>query len=441
MDLTTGNESRLIFRFAYPMLLGSIFQQLYLIVDSAVVGRYIGDAALGAVGASFPIIFALISFIIGVASGSTIIISQYFGARQIHNVQKTIETMFIFLFFAGIIITIAGWTLGPEIFDMIRLPEEIKPMAKQYLRIYLSGIILFFGYNGTSAVLRGLGDSMTPLVFLIISTIMNVLLDLLFVAKLGFGIEGAAYATIIAQGGAFFTAIVYLNKKHEIIQFRWNLTFDKEIFSKSIKIGLPSGIQQTMVSIGMIALFRIVNDFGSDVVAAYSVAGRIDAFAAMPAMTFAQALSTFVGQNLGANKPQRAEKAVWATGKINMGLLFIIACVLFFSSSFLVSVFNDNQEVIQVGSMCIKIVALGYVFYALGMVMTQAFNGAGDTVTPTLINALCFWAMEIPLAFYLALETSLDTKGVFLAITISESMMGLVATLWFMRGRWKLRTI
>jgi len=314
MDLTTGKESRLILKFAWPMLLGNLFQQMYNIVDSIIVGNYVGKEALGAIGACFPIIFALISFVIGVASGSTIIISQFFGAKQIKNVQRTIDTMLIFLFFASLAVTGLGWGIGSKVFEITNLPPDIMPLAKQYLRIYLSGIILFFGYNGTAAILRGLGDSKTPLVFMIISTIINILLDLLFVVVFKMGVAGAAYATIIAQGGAFVTAVVYLNRNHHIIDFHIKgLVFDRGIFKKSIKIGLPSGIQTTLVSFGMVALFRIVNDFGTDVVAAYSVAARIDSFAALPAMNFAAALSTFVGQNMGARKPERVRKGFQAT--------------------------------------------------------------------------------------------------------------------------------
>jgi putative MATE family efflux protein len=295
-NLTEGNSGSLIFRFAIPMLIGNVFQQLYNIVDSIVVGRYVGKEALAAVGASFPLIFMLISFVVGVAMGTTIIISQFFGARDMKMVRRSIDTMYIFLFVASIIVTVLGITLSGPIFRLIKLPEDIMPQAITYFNFYLTGMIFFFGFNGISSVLRGLGDSKTPLYFLIISTVMNVVLDLLFVAVFKWGIAGAAWATVISQAGAFVTGILYLNRTHEVVKLNsLNLVFDRSIFKKSLMIGLPTGLQQTFVSLGMLAIMRIVNDFGTNVIAAYSAAGRLDSLAGMPAMNFGAALSTFVG--------------------------------------------------------------------------------------------------------------------------------------------------
>ena len=276
-DLTEGNEARLILNFATPMLLGNLFQQLYNIVDTIIVGNILGKEALAAVGASFPIIFTLISLIIGVASGGTIVIAQYFGAKDIKNVKRAIDTLYIFLFFASVILSVIGVYFTEEIFRLVQLPEEILPQAKNYLTIYLSGLIVFFGFNGTSAILRGLGDSKTPLYFLVISTFFNIGLDLLFILVFEWGVAGAALATVISQGGAFLTAILYLNRYHKIISFNISeFQFDNRIFRQSLRIGLPTGIQHTFISLGNLALMAIVNSFGTNVIAAYSAAIRID---------------------------------------------------------------------------------------------------------------------------------------------------------------------
>ena len=440
MDLTQGKESSLILRFATPMLIGSIFQQSYLMVDSAIVGKVLGDAALGAIGASFPIIFALISFIIGVASGSTIIISQFFGAKQIENVQKTIDTMWVFLFFASIVITGIGWIFGGSIFKMIELPEEIVPLANEYLTIYLSGMILFFGYNGTSAILRGLGDSMTPLIFLIISTVVNIILDIVFIKYMGMGIAGAAYATIIAQGGAFVTAIIYLNRKHEIIQFKLNIQFDKEIFKKSIKIGLPSGIQTTLVSVGMVALFRIVNEFGTEVVAAYSVAGRVDAFAAMPAMMFAQALSTFVGQNLGANKPDRVKKGFEATLLISSIIAVIVMVVVYFFGEDIMRIFTDSEVVAAYGKDYLVIVSSFYLLFTVLFASNGVMRGAGDTVIPMLVTLLALWVVRIPASWLLS-RGELGVNGIWWGIPAAWAIGALFSYTYYRTGRWKSKVV
>jgi len=263
-DLTNGHEGKLIFRFAAPMLIGNIFQQLFNVVDSVVVGNFIGKEALAAVGASFPIIFMLISLIIGLVMGITVVISQYFGAKDYVRVKRAIDTMYIYTFFAGIIATTAGLLLTVPLLRLLDTPQEIMPQATQYMRIFFSGMVIFFGYNGTSAVLRGLGDSKTPLYFLIIATVANIIFDLLFVGVFSWGIKGAAFASLLANSIAFGLAIIWLNKTHKIIQIAVRgLHFDKEIFLQSIRIGLPTGIQHTLVAIGNLALLSIVNKFGN----------------------------------------------------------------------------------------------------------------------------------------------------------------------------------
>ena len=303
-DLTTGNEGRLIMRFAIQMLLGNVFQQLYNVVDSIVVGKFIGKDALAAVGTSGPVIFLLISFMIGITMGFTIVVSQYFCAKDIEKVQKAINTMYIFLFFISLVMSVVGILLSGYIFRLINLDPSIIPQAQVFLNIFFTGLVFLFGYNGTSAILRGLGDSKTPLYFLIGSVAINIGLDLIFVPVFHWGVAGVAWATVISEALVFIVQILYLNKYHKVVKFSFrNLKFDYPIFIKSIRIGLPTGFQQTFVAVGMVALYWVVNRFGIDANAAYSVAGRIDNFAAMPAMSFAIALSTFVGQNIGANKP------------------------------------------------------------------------------------------------------------------------------------------
>ncbi len=265
-DLTIGKEGKLIFQFAAPMLLGNVFQQLFSIVDSIIVGNFVGKEALAAVGASFPVIFVAVSMIIGIVMGTTVVISQYFGAKDFVKVKRAIDTMYIYSFVAGFFATIAGLIFSEPLLRLLGLPEEIMPQAVQYLRIYLSGIIIFFGYNGTSAVLRGLGDSKTPLYFLIIATISNIILDLLFVAVFKLGVAGAAYATLLSNGIAFLLAILWLNNTHKLIRIAIRgLHFDRDIFRQSIRIGLPTGIQYTLVAMGALALMGIVNTFGTNV--------------------------------------------------------------------------------------------------------------------------------------------------------------------------------
>jgi putative MATE family efflux protein len=363
-DLTEGKPSRLILQFATPMLIGNVFQQLYNVVDSVIVGHFLGKEALAAVGASFPLLFMLISFVIGIASGSTIIISQYFGAKNMQQVKRSIDTMWVFLFFASLAVTALGIAFSGTIFELIRLPEDVMPQARLYFNVYLSGIILFFGFNATSAILRGLGDSKTPLYFLVIATFTNILFDLLFIVVFKWGIAGAAIATIISQGGAFITAIIYLNRTHAIFNLSWRkLDFDWAIFRKSLNIGLPSGLQQTFVSLGMLALFRIVNDFGTNTVAAYSVALRIDSLAALASMNFGAALSTYVGQNLGAKKPERVYAGFLATFKMSSLVSLLVSLVVIVFRHQLMAMFTTDAEVISIGAEYLLIVCSFYVVF------------------------------------------------------------------------------
>ncbi len=228
-----------------------------------------------------------------------VVISQYFGAKDMEKVKRTIDTFYIFMFIAALVITAAGIYFSEDILRLMQLPEEILPQATTYMSIYLIGIVSFFGFNGTSAILRGLGDSKTPLYFIIIATFSNIALDILFVVVFKWGISGVAFATVISQTGAFITTIIYLNRYHEVIKLKFRkLKFDWELFYKSLKIGLPAGLQHTIVALGMMALMGIVNTFGTNVIAGYSVAIRLDSLAIMPAMNFSAALATFVGQNL-----------------------------------------------------------------------------------------------------------------------------------------------
>ena len=439
-DLTQGNAGRLILNFALPMILGNLFQQLYNIVDTIIVGNFLGKEALAAVGASFPIIFTLIALIIGVASGGTIVIAQYFGAKDYKSVKRAIDTLYMFLFYTSIIISVAGVYFTEDIFKLIRLPEEILPQAKTYLTIYISGMVVFFGFNGTSAILRGLGDSKTPLYFLIISTFFNILFDLLFIVVFKWGIAGAAIATVISQGGAFVTAIIYLNRYHKIINFNISeFRFDRAIFKQTLKIGLPTGIQHTFVSLGMMALMAIVNTFGTDVIAAYSVAGRIDNLAVLPAMNFAAALATFVGQNLGANKTERVRSGLISTMFMSSGITIVVMMVIIFLKRPLIGMFTDDPEVIRIGAEYLVIVSSFYLIFTAMFIVGAVMRGAGDTLMPMFFTLFSLWIIRIPLAWLFS--SRLGETGIWWAIPAGWAAGLALSFIYYLTGRWKRKVI
>lgn len=439
-DFTSGHEGKLIFKFAAPMLIGNIFQQLFSVVDSIVVGKFIGKEALAAVGASFPVIFVMVSMIIGLVMGTTVVISQYFGARDYVKVKRAIDTMYIYSTIIGIITTIIGILISEPLLRLIDLPEEIMPQAVLYLKIYLGGIIIFFGFNGTSAVLRGLGDSKTPLYFLIIASIANIILVVLFVGVFNWGVAGAAYATLIANAIAFGLAIWWLNKTHKIIRIAIRgLHFDKETFRQSLRIGLPTGVQQTLVAMGAIALLDIVNKFGTDVIAGYSVASRLDMLALIPAMSFSQALSTFVGQNIGANKPERIKAGLIATIKMSGIVTIVTTIFIVLFGHVIMKMFTNDTEVIRLGDQYLTIVSLFYITFTMMFIYNGVTRGAGDTFLPMMFSILSLWIIRIPFAWYFSGE--IGVSGIWWSIPAGWIVGFALSYFYYKTGRWKTKAV
>ncbi len=435
-DFTTGPEGRLIWDFTVPMLIGNVFQQSYNVIDSVIVGRAIGKSALAAVGASFPILFLMTALIIGVTMGFSIVISQYFGAKDMARVRRAIDTSYIFLFFASLAATVLGLAASGPILRFLLTPEEIMPQAVIFLRIMFAGILFLFGYNSISAVLRGLGDSKTPLYFLIISTLLNVMLVMLFVLVFKWGIAGSAWATVLAQSASFLMGVVYLNRTHPVLTFRLRgLEFDREIFRKSLAIGLPTGVQQVLVAVGMMALSRIVNGFGTDAIAAFTAAGRIDTFAVMPAMNLSAAISSFVGQNIGAGKLDRVKHGLRAalliSGAISLGTT--LAIVIF--KWHLIALFNSDPAVVAIGTRYLLIVGGFYIVFSSMFVLTGVLRGAGDALIPMFVTILALWGIRIPVSAWLS--GRIGTDGIWWGIPIAWTAGLLLLAAYYRTGRWK----
>lgn len=441
-DLTVGREGRRILFFALPLLVGSVFQQLYNIVDSIIVGRVIGKEALAAVGNAFPLMFTLIALIIGVAFGGTIIISQYFGAKDIEKVKRAIGTIYLIMFSMALVLTVTGLLLVDHVLKLIDVPEEIFRDTKIYISIIFGGLIFFFGFNGTSAILRGLGDSKTPMYFMIVSTFFNIALDLLFVIQFKWGIAGAAFATVISQAGAFFTAVIYLNRYHKLISIGFkHFVFDREIFLQSLRIGLPTGFQQTFVALGMMALMKIVNQYGTNVIAGYSVAGRIDSIAVTPAMIFSQALAAFVGQNIGAGRNDRVKRGLKATFIMSSIVSIILTIFIFLAKYSLVGLFNKDPEVMEAGVKYLTIVSAFYLVFTAMFTLNGVLRGAGDTLVPMFISLIALWLIRIPGAVFLSENMGLGATGIWWAVP-SGWFVGMVLSFFYYKtGRWKDKSV
>lgn len=438
-DLTQGKEGRQILMFALPVLAATAFQQLYNVADSMIVGNYIGKEALAAVGASFPVIFVMISLLIGISSGISVVISQYYGAKQFGNVVKAINTFYVFIFITSIVLSILGVYFARDIFVYLSLPAEILEDATNYLQIYLGGLFVMFGFFGTNAILRGMGDSKTPLYFTIVSTVLNIALDLVFVLYFGWGIKGVAYASVIAQGISFIIATIYLNRGDSLIHFSMkNLSFDYEIFMKSLKIGLPTGLQQSFVAFGMIAIMRIVNDFGTDTIAAFTAASRLDAFAAMPGMAFSTALATFVGQNIGANKIERVRKGFIATLTFGSIISVVVSITMYFFGRQFIMLFSRDPNVIEIGYDYLVIVSSFYVLFTAMFATHGLLRGAGDTLIPMFLTLIALWLLRIPVSYYLSRpEVGLGASGIWWGIPIAWAFGFISSIIYYKTGRWK----
>ncbi len=435
-DFTVGNEAKIILNFSVPLVIGNLFQNLYNIVDSIIVGNYLGKEALGAVGASFPIIFTLISLIIGVGSGASTVVSQYFGAKQMENVSKTIDTIFIFFLAASLVVASLGIYFSEEIFRLLQLPVAILPEAVSYIKIYLTGMFFFFGFAGITSILRGLGDAKTPLYFMIFSTFSNIVLDLLFILVFKWGIEGAAFATVIAQASAFFTAAWYLNKKHAIIKLSFRkYVFDKKIFRSCIRIGLPTGFQQSLVAFGMMAIMVIVNGFGTNAVAAYSAAIRIDSFAKMPAITFSSALSSFTGQNLGAFREDRAKKGLKITLIFSLIYSAFISVIIIVFGKFLIKLFTPDPAVITIGQEYLVIVSSFYLLLSVMFTFTGFLRGAGATFIPMLTTLAALYVFRIPMAYFLS--DHIGVNGIWWAEPTGWFAGTIILIIYYFTGKWK----
>lgn len=435
-DFTKGPIGRQIIMFSIPIILGNFFMQLYQIIDSVIVGQFLGKEALGAVGASMPVVFSIVALVIGIGSGASVVISQYFGAGQHDKVRITSDTLHVFLLGAGIIIAIAGYFCSEAIFRLIELPEELIPMATTYLQIYLGGVFLLFGFNTISSILRGVGDSKTPLYFLIISAFLNVGLDLLFIISFGWGVAGAAWATVISQGAAYFMAIWYINRKVKILDINLlKLKFDTKIFKLCIKYGLPTGIQQSFVAFGAVALSTLVNGFGVDVVAGYSAGIRIDNLALVPGMNFSMALSSFAGQNIGAGRFDRAAQGLRKTLIFSSITCVIITLSIVLWGRDILLLFNSDAQVISVGNEYLVIVSSFYLIFNAMFVINGMMRGAGAVIFPMFSTIFSLWIIRVPLAMWLS--DMWGEVGIWWSIPIGWCVGLAMAIIYYRTGRWK----
>ena len=435
-DLTEGKVWKVIVRFALPLLVGNLLQQFYNITDSIIVGQFLGKEALAAVSASFFIYYFIISLVIGVGSGTTVVISQLFGAKQYQKVQLAFSSFFIFMLVGGIILSIAGIIFAEPVFRLTNTPEEVIPQAVAYFRIYIGGTFLFVTFNSIISILRGVGESVRPMLFILITTVLNIAFDLLFILVFKWGIEGAARATVVSQGIGMCIALAYVNNTHPLLSIKkQDMLFDWKLFKESLKIGLPTSVQQCAIALGLIALLGIVNSFGTNTLTAYGAAGKIDTIITQAILTLSGALAAFCGQNIGAGRLDRVKKGVQFTMYTNIALGLLTFAAVYLFGNEMMRIFTKDIDVVAIGKEYLLIIGGFFIVHGALNVYNGALRGAGDTLFPMITSLVCLWLIRIPLAYYLS--SWLGRNGLWWAIGISITIGLIVTFVYYKMGFWK----
>lgn len=445
-DFTKGSILQHILVFSWPMLVGNALQALYNTVDSFWVGRFIGTNALGAVSVSFPIIFGLVSLIMGLTMATTTMVSQYRGAGREDLVRNTVANSLMLIVVLGVISTVIGVIYRVQLLQLIRTPPEILGPAADYLGIFLAGLLPMFLYNVLGSILRGLGDSKTPTYYLAYAVILNIILDPIFIIGFGpipaMGIKGVAWATVIAQVLSAVLTMRYLYRFTDLVpKRRSDWRFDASISMKLFTIGLPAAAQSAIVSFSILAVTTIVNTFGGTVVAAFGAANRLDQFAFLPALSISLAVSALVGQNLGAGKTERVREIVFWSTVLTASVTFVMTLIALIRPGILMQTFTSDPDVLREGSLYLRIVGLNYVPLALMFTLTGVLRGAGDTFASMVIAFVNLWLVRIPLAALLAYRLDWGVSGAWWAITISTVIGALLNYVYYLSGRWKRKIV
>lgn len=404
--MTEGAPWKRILEFSVPMLLGNVAQQLYNTADSVIVGLYVGDNALAAVGSASPILNLLLALFVGIATGAGIVISQSFGARDREGLSKNVGNCISLTLVATVVIMVFGPLITRPMLHLLDTPESIMEWCVEYLNIFFYGIAGFFFYNMLSGVLRGLGDSVSALGFLLLAAALNVALDLLFVAKFGMGVPGVALATVIAQGISAVFCYIKLMRMGDLFDLnRSTIRLDKKISGRIISIGVPSGVTQAIMACSMMVVQSLTNSMGEMVIAANVIIMRVDGFAMMPNFSFGQAMSVYAGQNVGACRYDRVHKGVGQGTAIALSFSAVITVVLLFLNKYLFAIFTETTALIDLAGQMMRIMAVGYLAVSISQVLGGIMRGMGDTVTPMWISIVSTVVLRVPIAYILAFFT------------------------------------
>lgn len=447
-DMTQGNPMTNLLRFSVPLLIGNFAQQMYSTVDSIVVGRYVGDKALSSVGTTMPILNLLLVLFMAVSTGAGVMVAQYFGARDKETLSRSIGNALTLVGISALLIMAIGLPFAGNLLHLTNTPVETYDMARSYLTILLSGILAVGIYNITAGILRGLGNSVFPLVALLIASALNTILDIWFVAGFGWGVAGAAVATIMSQIVAATMCLAKLWSTKDIIQLDASqLRPDTRLIGQLLRLGLPAGATQAIFSMSMVFVQSLTNSMGYQVVTTTTAVMRVDGFAMMPNFTFGMAIATFVGQNVGANRMDRVEQGTRAVLRLSLATSVMLVSLITLFGPNLIAMFTTTESIITLGARMMRILALGYVAMAISQVFGSVMRGAGDTMPSMWISLITTVGIRVPLAYFLAdlTKSAANPNGAPEAIFFSMLtawVLGSVANYtWYRRGGWRSKSL
>lgn len=447
-DMTVGEPWKRIVIFTVPMLIGNIAQQLYSTVDSIVVGQYVGDNALAAVGSATPILNLLLVLFIGISMGASIMVAQYFGAKQKEELSYTIGNCILLTAVSVVIIMAVALVAVRPLLHLLRTPESIIDWCASYLLIMFLGCVGSAYYNILSGVLRGLGDAFSALIYLLVATVLNIVLDLLFVANLGLGVSGVALATIIAQAVSAVLCLMRLARLRDLFSLKIQYIRPNHRYSVNIiKLGLPSGLTQAILSMAMIVVQSLTNSFGEMFIAANVIVMRVDGFAMLPNFSFGTAMTTYAGQNVGAKEYERVVKGAKQGTAIAVFTTTVLTTLILLFGKQLMGIFTDTVELVELSRRMMGIIAVGYIAMAVTQSLSGVMRGAGDTMTPMWISLFTTIVVRVPIAYGIAYLTRTPQlpngrqECVFISLLCSWVIGALITTAFYMRGKWKQKAL
>ena len=448
VDMTTGEPWKKIVLFTVPMLLGNIAQQLYNTVDSIIVGNYVGDNALAAVGSAGPIFNLVIVLFIGISVGAGIMVSQYFGAKNREGLSYTIGNSILLTLIATIIMAAAGVLVTRPLLELLNTPESILDWCASYLYIlFIGGAGLAF-YNILSGILRGLGDSVSALIYLVVACVLNIVLDLLFVIHFNMGVSGVALATAIAQAVSSILCAIKLYRMKDLFDLKFSfIKWNKPYAMNVIKLGVPSGVTQAIFSMSMIVVQSLTNSFGEMFIAANVIVMRVDGFAMMPNFSFGSAMTTYAGQNVGAGAYDRVKTGAKQGTLLAVGVSTIVTGAILLVGRQLMGIFTDTEELVVLSMHLMQILAVGYIAMGVMQSLCGVMRGAGDTMTPMWISIFETVMLRMPLAYimcYLSRTPELPNgkrEYVMVSLLISWIVGTILSCIFYARGKWKTKAV